>query len=369
MVKTLSILPGVVLVATAFTPTLADDEAEANADKKLAFHAFVDLYYAFNSSHPANGLNFVPGAGTTAQRANEFSVNLAEVEVSMPAEPVGFRISVGAGTGEDVVHAAEPGGNDVWRHVLLASATYETHVGRGLAFEAGIMPCHVGMEAFASKDNWNYTRSWLAELSPYYQTGIKISYPFTDRWSGQFHVVNGWQIIGENNSAKTFGTQVAYASDKLSASLNTLAGPELPGNDDDWRVFGDFVLTVRPTPAWSVGANVDVARESRPAGPSASWWGAAAYVRIAPEGSRYAFTFRAERFDDPDGAISGTAQELTEGTLTFEYRPSKHLILKVEGRYDRSSDPVFSTDALDAGAQPVFSPSETLIVVGVVATF
>ena len=143
-------------------------------------------------------------------------------------------------------------------------------------------------EAFASKDNWNYTRSWLAELSPYYQTGIKISYPFTDRWSGQFHVVNGWQIIGENNSAKTFGTQVAYASDKLSASLNTLAGPELPGNDDDWRVFGDFVLTVRPTPAWSVGANVDVARESRPAGPSASWWGAAAYVRIAPEGSRYA---------------------------------------------------------------------------------
>jgi hypothetical protein len=329
----------------------------------------VDLYYAYNSNHPANRMNFVPGTGTTAKRANEFSVNLAEVEVSMPAEPVGFRIAVGAGTGEDVVHAAEPGGRDVWRHLLLASVTYQTHVGRGLAFEGGIMPSHVGMETFASKDNWNYTRSWLAEYSPYYQTGIKVSYPFNDRWSGQLHMVNGWQTIGDNNDAKTLGTQVAYASDKVSASFNTLAGPELADDDSDWRVFGDLVLTVRPTPAWSVGVNLDAARESRPTGPAASWWGTATYVRFAPEPSRYAVALRGEYFSDPDAAISGTAQRLSEATLIFEYRPSKHLIVKVEGRYDRSSAPVFATDALDAGAQPVLSPSETLLAVGVVVMF
>jgi hypothetical protein len=360
---------GLAVVATLFTPVLAGDDSDEISTGKLDLHAFVDLYYAYNANHPANGLNFIPGTGTTAKQADAFSVNLAQVELSMPANPVGFRIAVGAGTAEEVLHAAEPGGSDVWRHLLLASVTYQTHIGRGLAFEGGIMPCHVGMESFASKDNWNYTRSWLAEFSPYYETGLKISYPFSESWSGQFYVVNGWQIIGENNSAKTFGTQVAYGSDKVSASFNTLAGPELPGNDSDWRLFGDFVLTVRPTPSWSFGANVDVASESQPSGASASWWGAAVYARFAPAAGPYAVTLRAERFDDPDGAISGTDQDLTEGTLTFAYQPSKHLILKVEGRYDRSTASVFATQSVAPSGQPDLTPSETLVVVGAVATF
>ena len=93
------------------------------------------------------------------------------------------------------------------------------------------------------------------------------------------------------------------------------------------------------------------------------------YLVYALQADRYAFTLRAERFDDPEGAISGTDQDLTEGTLTFEYRPSKHLIVKVEGRYDHSTAPVFATDSLDSTNQPVLTSSETLIVVGVVATF
>lgn len=369
MTARLSIVLGSVLLAAGLTPSAAQEASDETPARKIAFHAFVDLYYAYNANHPADRANFVPGTGTTAKQADEFSVNLAQVEISMPAEPVGFKIAVGAGTAEDVLHAAEPGGSEVWRNLLLASVTYQTKVGRGLSFEGGIMPAHVGMEAFASKDNWSYTRSWLAEFSPYYETGIKVAYPFSDRWSGQLYVVNGWQTIGENNSAKTFGTQVAYGSEKVSASFNTLAGPELPGNDSDWRLFGDFVLTARLAADWSVGASVDAARESQPSGAAASWWGAAAYARFAPEGSDYAFALRVERFDDPEGAISGTPQDLTEGTLTFEYRPSKHLVLKLEGRYDHSTAPVFATDALATPDQPVLTPNQTLVVVGVVAMF
>jgi hypothetical protein len=358
----------IAVASSIFTLSHADDSSDTKSWGKLDFHAFVDLYYAYNANHPANGFNFLPGTGTTAKEANAFSVNLAQFEVSLPADPVGFRVSVGAGTGEEVLHVSEPGGSE-WTHLILASVTYQTRVGRGLSFEGGIMPCHVGMESFFSKDDWNYTRSWMAEYSPYYLTGIKVAYPFTDRWSGAFYVVNGWQIIAENNSAKTFGTQVAYGSGKVTTSFNVLAGPELPGNDSDWRVLGDFVLTVRPTDAWSVGVTFDAARESQPAGASASWWGAAVYARYSLQADRYAFALRAEHFDDPEGAISGTVQELNEGTLTFEYRPSKHLIVKLEGRYDRSSAPVFATNSLDTLGQPLLTPDETLVVLGVVASF
>ena len=57
---------------------------------------------------------------------------------------------------------------------------------------AGIYPSHIGFDGFASQTDWNYTRSWMADYSPYYQTGIKATYAFDDAWSAQIQVLNGW---------------------------------------------------------------------------------------------------------------------------------------------------------------------------------
>ena len=69
---------------------------------------------------------------------------------------------------------ARPPVPDVWRYVQQASVSAKVPVGRGLVIEGGIYPSHIGMEGLASQGNWNYTRSWLGEYSPYYQTGIKF---------------------------------------------------------------------------------------------------------------------------------------------------------------------------------------------------
>jgi hypothetical protein len=359
--------------ALAVLPAPANEAAPETGTPRFEFSGFVDVYYAYNDNHPADRANFVPGVGTTAKRADEFALNLAQVEVTMAADPVGFHIVVGAGNGEEILHAAELSGagtgTDVWRHLLLASVVYQSDLGRGLRVEAGIFASPIGFESFASKDNWNYTRSWMAEYSPYYQTGINVSYPFTDRWSGRVDIMNGWQIIGENNGAKTFGAQVGYDGARVSAKLNVMTGPELPDNDDDWRTLGDLVFTIRPSENWQLGAAVDVAHESQLGGPAASWWGAAAYARVEFAAARSALALRLEQFDDPDGAISGTPQDFTEGTLTFEYRPSKHLILKLEARHDHSSAPVFATTVLDLAGAPAPSTSESLVILGCVAAF
>jgi len=83
----------------------------------LLIHVFVDGYYAWNGNHPASHENFLPGAGTTAERANEFNLNLAGVELVRDPKPVGFHLSLVAGTGADVVHAAEREG---FRHIYQA---------------------------------------------------------------------------------------------------------------------------------------------------------------------------------------------------------------------------------------------------------
>jgi hypothetical protein len=317
--------------------------ASLRAEEPVAFSGFVDLAGVYNANRPESHDNFIPGTGTSGKRANELMLNLVQVQWSRAAtavDPVGFTLALVAGEGADVVHAAESEG---LRHVYQASVAYRLR--NGVLLEAGVYPSHIGMEGFYSKDNWSYTRSWLGELSPYYQTGIKASYAFDDRWSAQLHVLNGWQNIRDNDGGKSIGTQLAYTSGPVTASFNTYV--------DANRRFGDVVVLVRVNPRLQLGASVDVAAEG-----DARWQGAGGYARYAFD-ERHALAVRAEEFRDRDAAISGTAQTLREATLTYELRPREHLILKLETRYDRSTARAF------AGGKR----TELLAIAGAVVTF
>jgi hypothetical protein len=352
---------------------LAPAGRAAAEEPKLQVGGFVDGVFAYNLNRPADHANFLPGLGTSAKRDNEVTVNLAQVDVVLAPEPVGFKLSLGFGNAPEVVHAAEVRGMatspEVWRHVVQASVQWQTKAGRGLLLEAGVFPSHIGMESFQTHLNWNYTRSWLGELSPYYQTGLKAAYPFSDRWSGQLHLLNGWQVIGDNNRGKTVGAQLAYAADKFSLSLNGIAGPELAENDDDVRVLIDGVATWKTTPSLSLGLSVDAAREGRPDGSDVGWWGAGLYARLAPPSSRTALALRGEYYDDEDGAISGIAQTLKELTVTLEHRPVERLILKLEGRYDTSSALAFADDTVGEDGAPLRRRNQFLVLLGAVARF
>jgi hypothetical protein len=354
-------------------PPAASPEPTPPPAPTLKVAGFVDAYFAYNGNRPADHANFFPGVGTTAKRHNEISINLAQVDLTLDPQPVGFKLALGFGTSTEVVHSFEPTGPfvgpEVWKHIVQASVQWNTGAGRGLLLEGGVYPSHIGMESFQTHLNWNYTRSWLGELSPYYQTGLKLAYPFSDRWSGQLQLLNGWQTIGDNNDGKSLGAQLAYSADKLSVSINGFVGPEQPGNDDDLRLLGDFVLTYKATPSLSLGAAFDAAREGRPDGDSVSWTGVGGYLRFARPGSRIALALRGEYYDDEDGAISGIAQTLKEFTATLEQRPHDHLILKLEGRYEKSSAEVFGLDALDADGAPLRKDSQFLVLLSAVAVF
>jgi hypothetical protein len=301
----------------------------AQAEEPVSFTGFVDAAYLWNGNHPANHENFVPGTGTSGKRGNELSLNLAQVQWSRAVsgkDPIGFTLSLVAGHGTEVVHAGEPNGGEEFRHLYQASLSWRLR--NGVVLEGGVYPSHIGTEGFYSKDNWNYTRSWLGEFSPYYQAGIKASYAFNARWSGQLHLLNGWQTIHDNNKGKAIGTQLAYAGGPLTASFNTYL--------DSDRKFGDVVVLYRVRPRLQLGGSVDLGTQDH-----ADWRGAAAYARLAIDDG-HALAARAEQFRDPGNGISGTPQTLREVTLTYERRPREHLILKLETRYDRSTAAVFA---------------------------
>lgn len=360
------------------TPGFASAQEPAPAPPPAAapgvqLHGFVDAYADWNPNRPSDRNNFEPDTGTTARNANQFGLNLVALDVSLDANPVGFHVVAVAGTGTDVVHAAElhP---DTWRPVYQASVSYRLDAGRGILFELGIQPSHIGYETFFSKDNPNYTRGWMGEFSPYYSTGLKVATSFDDHWSGQLWLMNGWQVIEDNNSGKAFGTQVAYAKDAVGFSVNTFFGPELPDDSSHWRSFVDFVGTWKISEKVNAAASLDLGRQARPQADAASWQGASVWLRYllsnppssssSSSASSSAIAFRAEVFHDPDNGISGFPQTLWEGTLTYEYRPHPQLILKLEARYDHSTADAFKGPSADDPRH-----DQKLLVLGAVATF
>lgn len=350
------------------TPSPSPTPTAAPPAPGLQIHGLVDVYASWNPNRPFDHTNFEPGTGTTAAKANELGLNLAALDVSLDPKPVGFHVIAVAGTGTDVVHAAELHPNDV-RHIYQASVSYNLNVGRGVVLEAGIQPSHIGYEVFFSKDSPNYTRGWMGEFSPYYSTGLKIATSFDDHWSGQLWLLNGWQNIEDNNSGKAFGTQVAYAKDALGFSVNTFFGPELPDDSSHWRSFVDVVGTWKISEKVNIAASVDLGRQTRPQADAASWQGASLWLRYLlsnPSSSSpsSALALRAECFHDPDNGITGFAQTLWEGTLTFEYRPHPQLILKLEARYDHST-----ADAFKGPSEDDPRHDQKLLILGAVATF
>ena len=249
------------------------------------------------------------------QTNDGITLDTAAVDIRRDAKPLGFHLILAGGEAPDAVHSAEP---DRWtRHIYQASVTYDAKI---VQLEAGVYPSHIGFEGFFTKDNWNYTRGILAELSPYYQTGVKVSRTLNAHWSAQLHLLRGWQNISDSHAPNALGTQIAYSDAKWSASFNAYL--------NDHRKFGDLVATYKATPKLTLGTSVDRGRDL-----PANWLGAGVWARFAID-DRNALAFRAERFRDPDDGISGQRGTLREATVTYELRPRKHTILKLEGRRD-----------------------------------
>lgn len=329
----------------------------------------VDVYFGHNFNRPANSANFIPGTGTSAKRDSEVAINLASIGVSVAPEPVGFKVLLGFGTGAEVVHAAEPEGVatglDVWRYVQQASLSFATGP---LTLEAGLYPSHIGLESFQSQLNWTYTRSWMGELSPYYQTGLKGTWALDAAWSVQLQLLNGWQTLGDNNRGLALGTQVAYAGPRLSASFNTFIGNEGPEGSDGLRLFADAVATYAVTESFKLAATVDAGTQAIPGADRAVWYAAGLNARVQLT-EPVALVARVEAYRDADGLMTGVAQTLSGATLTVEVKPVEHLTFTLEGRHDRSTEDVFaSRSTTDAGA-PVLKDSETLIVLGATAYY
>jgi hypothetical protein len=155
----------------------------------------VEVYYQYDFNKPSD--NTRPEFVYSHNRHNEFNVNLVYLKGSYTAERVRANLALAAGTYVNANYAAEPG---VLKNMYEANVGIKLSKKKNLWLDAGIFGSHIGFESAVSKDCWTLTRSMVADNSPYYEAGAKLTYTSDNgKWLFSALALNGWQRIQRVN--------------------------------------------------------------------------------------------------------------------------------------------------------------------------
>jgi hypothetical protein len=356
---------------SAATPAASDAAAHSSLDTAVtvSFGGFVDSYYAYDFGRP---VNFDRPFTTQAVRHDEFNVNLAYIEAKVSGPRVRGRLALQAGTSVQSNYAGEPAigtvsGPSLSRFIQEAVAGYQ--ITPSLWVDGGIFLSHIGMENFTSRDNLTYTRSLSSDYTPFYQSGVKLTWQATPKLTALVTVVNGWQVISENNHDKAVGARLDYArSPSTTFSYYNFIGNEV--SSSRLRIFNGVGFKSGLTPAFTLQGNFDYGTQQRVLTGSDSWFsvGLIGKLQVAPV---VGVSGRVERYQDPDQVIVVTGSpggfKATTASVGVDFSPvgPTRVLWRNELRGTWAGDPIFPNRSASTGV----SKSNTLLVTSLALTF
>lgn len=330
------------LISLISTNGTAQDSAKSN---QVKFSAYVDVYYSYDFNKPVN--NERPAFFYSHNRHNEFNLNLGFLKGSYNADRLRANLAMAAGTYMNTNYASETG---VLKNIYEANAGVKISKNKNFWVDAGIFASHIGFESAVSNDCRTLTRSILADNSPYFESGAKITYTTkNDKWVISALLLNGWQRITRiaGNSAMSYGTQVQYRpSSKILMNYSTFIGTDEPDSARQWRCFHNFYGIFNVTQKFGITVGFDIGAEQKikGSGDMNSWHASVLILRYAING-KWAFAVRGEYYSDRNEVIirSGTSKgfQTSAFSCNLDYAPVNNALIRLEARTLKSIDNIF----------------------------
>ena len=322
--------------------SIAQDSSKAS----VTFSSYAEAYYTYDFNKPAD--NNRPGFFYSHNRHNEFNLNFGFVKAAYSADRVRANLALAAGTYMNANYSAEPG---VLKNIYEANAGVKLSKTKNLWLDAGIMPSHIGFESAISKDCWNITRSILADNSPYFEAGAKITYTSNNnKWVLSAMALNGWQRIQRvnGNSLMSWGTQIQFKpSSKVLLNYSTFIGTDKPDSARQNRLFHNFYGIFNVTDKFGVTAGFDIGTEDKTPGSSEknTWYSPVVILKYSFN-NKWAIAARAEHYNDKNGVIIATGSpngfQTTGYSFNIDHSPSSNVLVRLEVRSLDSKDAIFS---------------------------
>lgn len=286
-----------------------------------------------------------------------FEFNAARLTVTRPVAidklDAGFRVDALFGQNAAVLHSAGLALGDQG-DIPQAFVTLNVPTGEGtyVQFKAGKMWTLLDVEVVDEILNPNFSHGYqYIYLTNFTHTGFGVDTRLSSRFDAQLHVINGWDVVEDNNSKKSLMGRVGVAvSDNVGLAFLGFYGPEQADNDDDNRYGGEFIGTFKPGTTTTIYAQFDYGGEEGLGadGGDANWLGAGVWgvFDLSPN---LGLAVRGDYMDDQDGVrTSGVlgfdpagSRKLTSGTVTLNVKSWPHALVRPEVRVENSDQDDF----------------------------
>ncbi|MBL7942866.1 MAG: porin [Flavobacteriales bacterium] len=328
--------------------TLSSAAQSDSAYNPLTVSGYVETYYTYDFANPADHNR--PGFVYSHNRHNEFNLNLGFIKAAYANENFRSNLAVMTGTYANANLAAEPG---ILKNIFEANTGLKISKGKNLWVDAGIFASHIGFESAIGKDCWNVTRSMLADNSPYYESGVKLSYTSDNsKWFVSGLVLNGWQRIQRvsGNNTPALGHQLTFKPNaKITLNSSSFIGSDTPDSTRQMRYFHNFYGQFQMTENFAVTAGFDIGAQQKTEGSSDynTWYSPVLIVKYTAS-DKFSIAARGEYYADANGVIINTGTENGFQTIGYsvnvDYQVGSNAVWRLEGRGFTSKDEVFMMD-------------------------
>ncbi len=373
---------GICTIALLATSLRAQSDTQANAPAlpPWQYGGFVDSAYLLDFNYPSNHL--FRSRGTT-YKVDEPILNMAAAYVqknTSESSRWGLQLTLQGGQDSRVfgfsATAPKLAGSEWLRHFGPTNVSYLALVGKGVTLQGGIFSSFIGYDSLYAKDNFNYTRPWGADFTPYLMLGVNAQYPLTKKLTAALFVINGYWHLADANRVPSSGGQVAFKPTEHTTFKQTvLYGPHQSDTSlQFWRFLSDSIAEWKHDPA-TIAFEYQVSEERvATAGNPRALWMSAQLPAHWSFNKHWSATVRPEVAWDRNGRWTGFAQTVKAFTSTLEYRipfRQANAIIRLEHRVDDSRGPGggFFNDGEVRPAVARLTATQNLLILGVILTF
>jgi hypothetical protein len=317
-------------------------------ENPLIISGYLETYYVYDFGNPADHNR--PDFLYSFNRHNEVDLNFGYIMAEYDNDKVRGKLALMTGTYANANLSAEPG---VLKNIFEANAGVKISKDKNVWVDAGIFGSHIGFESAVGADCWNMTRSILAENSPYFLSGAKISYTSDDeKWFLSGLLLNGWQRIQrvEDNQTPAFGHQLTFTpNEKITLNSSSFIGSDTPDSSRQMRYFHNFYGVFQLSESFGLIAGFDIGmQQDAPESDTYHSWYSPVMIAKYDLSEKLSLAGRLEFYSDENGVIISTGTPNGFQTLGYsvnlDYAVTENALWRLEARSLNSEDMIFMSD-------------------------
>ena len=319
--------------------------SQSDSVKKLNVTGYVEAYYCYDIANPSN--NTRPSFIYSHNKHNEFALNLGFIKMNYQLEKFRANGSLMTGSYAQANLSGEPG---MLKMIFEANIGFKLSKQKNVWLDLGVFPSHIGFESAIGKDCWTLTRSILADNSPYYESGLKITGVSEDeKWMLSILALNGWQRIylSEHYTKPSFGHQLTFKpTSNILLNSSSFVGFAGPDSLNQLRYFHNFFgqFQLHEKLNLTVGFDIGSQQNTTERPIYYTWYTPVAIIKYSPL-SKLNIAGRIEWYDDRHQQVittnSANGFQTYGYSLNVDYSLNEHVIFRIEGRGLKSKDDVF----------------------------